>query len=605
VFNSYRDAGYAVMKIPDGSGVDVGWMLKCQLAVTAHDEAGRLRDATSVQSHGALDDAYGGYTGELGCVVHSDNSGADVALWAPNARRVTLLLHGGPRGGDAHRMEMSESADDGVWRASCGGEWVGKYYQYEIETYHPWGGGAPDGGLGGVVTSYVTDPYSRSLSADGERTHICDVNAPELNPTGWDSLKKPKPPGGGEVFEPTDMAIYELHVRDFSALDESTPDALRGKYAAFTCDGSVPVRHLENLAKAGLTHVHLLPSYDFGSVPERAENQAGIDHGWLASLPSNSDEQQAAVGAIANDDAFNWGYDPVHYGVPEGSYATDPDGSARVVEFRSMVQGLNKIGLRTVCDVVYNHTLSAGPSDGKSVLDKCVPGYYHRRNMDGFYENSTCCNNTASENSMMERLIVDDLVHWARDYKVDGFRFDLMGHIMLRTIIKARDALASLTMEKDGVDGRSIYLYGEGWDYAEVERNRVGVNASQLNLAGTGVGSFNDRLREGIMGGSPFGDPRTQGVLTGLFFAPNGFIEQGTADNQRDRVMEDCEKVIAAMAGNLKEYRFTNRKGFSTPGKDAAWVGSNVGYAAEPRETVNYVSGEFTFTFIRMGNSID
>jgi hypothetical protein len=160
-------------------------------------------------------------------------------------------------------------------------------------------------------------------------------------------------------------------------------------------------------------------------------------------------------------------------------------------------------------------------------------------------------------------------------------------------------------MEKDGVDGRSIYLYGEGWDYAEVERNRVGVNASQLNLAGTGVGSFNDRLREGIMGGSPFGDPRTQGVLTGLFFAPNGFIEQGTADNQRDRVMEDCEKVIAAMAGNLKEYRFTNRKGFSTPGKDAAWVGSNVGYAAEPRETVNYVSGEFTFTFIRMGNSID
>jgi pullulanase-type alpha-1,6-glucosidase len=482
---------------------------------------------------------------------------------------------------------------------------VGKYYQYEIETYHPWGGGAPDGGLGGVVTSYVTDPYSRSLSADGERTHICDVNAPELKPTGWDSLKKPKPPGGGEVFEPTDMAIYELHVRDFSALDESTPDALRGKYAAFTCDGSVPVRHLENLAKAGLTHVHLLPSYDFGSVPERAENQAGIDHGWLASLPSNSDEQQAAVGAIANDDAFNWGYDPVHYGVPEGSYATDPDGSARVVEFRSMVQGLNKIGLRTVCDVVYNHTLSAGPSDGKSVLDKCVPGYYHRRNMDGFYENSTCCNNTASENSMMERLIVDDLVHWARDYKVDGFRFDLMGHIMLRTIIKARDALASLTMEKDGVDGRSIYLYGEGWDYAEVERNRVGVNASQLNLAGTGVGSFNDRLREGIMGGSPFGDPRTQGVLTGLFFAPNGFIEQGTADNQRDRVMEDCEKVIAAMAGNLKEYRFTNRKGFSTPGKDAAWVGSNVGYAAEPRETVNYVSGEFTFTFIRMGNSID
>ena len=224
-----------------------------------------------------------------------------------------------------------------------------------------------------------------------------------------------------------------------------------------------------------------------------------------------SDEQQAAIGSIVNDDAFNWGYDPVHYGVPEGSYATDPDGGARIVEYRAMVAGLAKMGLRTVCDVVYNHTLSAGPHDGRSVLDKCVPGYYHRRNLDGFYENSTCCNNTASENSMMERLIVDDLVHWAVDYKIDGFRFDLMGHIMLRTILRARDALAALTVERDGVDGRSIYLYGEGWDYAEVERNRVGKNASQLNLAGTGVGSFNDRLREGIMGGSPFGDPRVQG----------------------------------------------------------------------------------------------
>ena len=588
-----RDAGYAVMRIPDDVPDDArAWMLKCQLAVTAHDADGRLRDATSVQSHGALDDVFGGYEGELGCVVDGGGAGARMSLWAPNARRVTLLLHRGPRGGDDIRVEMREGERDGVWRASVGAEWAGgdSYYRYEIETYHPWGEGAPDGGLGSIVTSVVTDPYSRSLGADGERTHVCDVNAPELKPPGWDGLRKPKPPGGGDAFEPTDMAIYELHVRDFSTLDESTPAHLRGKYAAFTCEGTAPVRHLENLAKAGLTHVHLLPSYDFGSVPERVENQANVDHGWLASLPSNSDEQQAAIGSIANDDAFNWGYDPVHYGVPEGSYATDPDGGARIVEYRVMVAGLAKMGLRTVCDVVYNHTLSAGPHDRRSVLDKCVPGYYHRRNLDGFYENSTCCNNTASENSMMERLIVDDLVHWAVDYKIDGFRFDLMGHIMLRTILRARDALAALTVERDGVDGRSIYLYGEGWDYAEVERNRVGKNASQLNLAGTGVGSFNDRLREGIMGGSPFGDPRVQGVLTGLYFAPNGFIDQGTADNQRNRVMEDCEKVIAAMAGNLKEYRFVNRKGFSTPGKDAAWVGSNVGYAAEPRETVNYVS---------------
>ena len=293
---------------------------------------------------------------------------------------------------------------------------------------------------------------------------------------------------------------------------------------------------------------------------------------------------------MANNDAFNWGYDPVHYGVPEGSYSTDPDGSARIIEYRQMVSDLARMNLRVVCDVVYNHTLSAGPEDRQSVLDKCVPGYYHRRNFDGNYEQSTCCNNTASDNRMMEKLIVDDLVHWAKDYKVDGFRFDLMGHLMLRTVRRARDALDRLTLERDGVDGKSIYMYGEGWDYAEVERNRVGVNASQKNLAGTGIGSFNDRLREGVMGGSPFGDPRVQGVLTGLFFDPNGFIDQGPPERQYEELTKDSEKVIVAMAGNLAGFKFMNREGFETEGKHACWFDSFVAYAGEPSETVNYVS---------------
>ena len=312
-------------------------------------------------------------------------------------------------------------------------------------------------------------------------------------------------------------------------------------------------------------------------MPERVEQQKTVDPEWLASLPPNSSDQQAAVAAIARDDAFNWGYDPVHYGVPEGSYATEPDGAARVLEYRRMVQGLAGLGLRVVCDVVYNHTQSAGPSDGKSVLDKVVPGYYHRRDLDGRYENSTCCNNTASENRMMERLIVDDLLHWARTYKVDGFRFDLMGHIMLRTMVKAKEALAALTLSRDGVDGSKIYLYGEGWDYAEVAYGRVGTNASQINLGGTGIGSFNDRLREGVMGGSPFGDPRVQGVMTGLFFRPNMLIDQGDADAQRKRLVEDNEKVIAAMAGNLREYRFENKEGSRPPAATRAGWGATSG----------------------------
>ena len=304
-----------------------------------------------------------------------------------------------------------------------------------------------------------------------------------------------------------------------------------------------------------------------------------MDPEWLASLPPNSSDQQAAVAAIARDDAFNWGYDPVHYGVPEGSYATEPDGAARA-GVPPDGAGPGGVGLRVVCDV-YSHTQSAGPSDGKSVLDKVVPGYYHRRDLDGRYENSTCCNNTASENRMMERLIVDDLLHWA-SVQSGRFRFDLMGHIMLRTMVKAKKALAALTLSRDGVDGSKIYLY-EGWDYAEVAYGRVGTNASQINLGGTGIGSFNDRLREGVMGGSPFGDPRVQGVMTGLFFRPNMLIDQGDADAQRKRLVEDNEKVIAAMAGNLREYRFENKEGFQTPGRDACWVGSNVGYAAQPR----------------------
>ena len=603
-----RAAGYTLARVPEAFVREgyVPWLAKCQLAVQCKDinadgSHGRLRDATSVQNHGAVDDVFGGYEGPLGVAIERGSSGGfagfgggvknrdaasvTVRVWAPTARRVRFRLFDRASGDDpSFDTEMTESAD-GVWTVIGPIDWEGKYYQFEVDAYHPWGGGP----AGSFVRAVATDPYSRSLSADGRRSHIADVNSPALKPAGWDDTERWKS-ACVQSAEPTDYAIYELHVRDFSAMDASTPWDVRGKYLAFAEPDTAPTAHLRSLAEAGLTHVHLLPTYDFGSVPERVEQQKTVDPEWLASLPPNSSDQQAAVAAIARDDAFNWGYDPVHYGVPEGSYATEPDGAARVLEYRRMVQGLAGLGLRVVCDVVYNHTQSAGPSDGKSVLDKVVPGYYHRRDLDGRYENSTCCNNTASENRMMERLIVDDLLHWARTYKVDGFRFDLMGHIMLRTMVKAKEALAALTLSRDGVDGSKIYLYGEGWDYAEVAYGRVGTNASQINLGGTGIGSFNDRLREGVMGGSPFGDPRVQGVMTGLFFRPNMLIDQGDADAQRKRLVEDNEKVIAAMAGNLREYRFENKEGFQTPGRDACWVGSNVGYAAQPRETVNYVS---------------
>ena len=200
-----------------------------------------------------------------------------------------------------------------------------------------------------------------------------------------------------------------------------------------------------------------------------------------------------------------------------------------------MVQGLSDMGLKTICDVVYNHTQSAGPSDGKSVLDKIVPGYYHRRNFDGGYENSTCCNNTASENWMMERLIVDDLVHWARTYKIDGFRFDLMGHLMLRTILRARRELDALTLERDGVDGRGIYMYGEGVGLrgggAEPRRGE----REPAEPGGTGIGSFNDTPQGGNHGREPVRGPQDAGRPDRPVFLPERLGRPGRRRRAAER----------------------------------------------------------------------
>ena len=186
------------------------------------------------------------------------------------------------------------------------------------------------------------------------------------------------------------------------------------------------MRHLRALADAGLNTVHLLPVFDIATIPERRADQQSPTCD-LGALPPDSTQQQACVAAVAGRDGFNWGYDPWHYTTPEGSYATNPEGPGRTLEFRNMVASLNRAGLRVVMDVVYNHTTASG-QDPRSVLDRIVPGYYHRLSLTGAVETSTCCANTASEHRMMEKLIVDSVVTWARDYKVDGFRFDLMGH---------------------------------------------------------------------------------------------------------------------------------------------------------------------------------
>ena len=561
-------AGYAAFRIPVGRLAEVPAALKSQVAISAVDGSGALLDATSLQIPGVLDDLFA-YNGPLGATFA--NGTPTLRVWAPTARAVKLhVFHtAGAAAADAV-LDMAPEGETGVWSIVGQPAWNGWFYAYEVEVYVR--------STGRIERNLVTDPYSVSLSRNSRRSQFVDLEAAAWKPPGWNALHKPA------LAAPEDIVLYELHVRDFSASDPSVPEALRGTFRAFTVD-SHGTRHLAALARAGLTHVHLLPAFDIASVDE--DKSSWLEPGDLSAFAADSDQQQAVVSAVAGADAFNWGYDPWHYTVPEGSYASQADGAMRVLEFREMVQGLSHLGLRVVMDVVYNHTTASGQSD-RSVLDRVVPGYYHRLDADGAVEHSSCCENTASEHRMMEKLLVDSALAWAKHYKVDGFRFDLMGHHMKRNLLKLRAALDALTPGHDGVDGAKVYLYGEGWNFGEVADNARGENAIQRNMAGTGIGTFNDRLRDGARGGGPFSGLQEQGFVTGLFVDPNG-TDQGSPAEQRATLLQRSDWIRVGLAGNLADFTFQDRFGATVRGRDIDYNGQAAGYTADPQEVVNYV----------------
>jgi pullulanase-type alpha-1,6-glucosidase len=570
------------LTIPAAAAAEVPTILRSQLALAAYSADGRLLDATSVQIPGVLDDLYT-YSGPLGISWEQDpNVAAEILtpvfrLWAPTARSVNLLRYsdGSADSAPVETQPMFFDAENGMWQVSGGAEWRGDYYLYEVEVFAP--------SVGSVVVNRVTDPYSVSLSTNSARSQIVDLRDPALAPEGWDDLSKP-------TFDhPADAVLYELHVRDFSIFDESVPADLRGTYLAFSVPDSVGRNHLRRLAEAGVSHVHLLPTFDIATIEEDRSQQVALPLDQLAALPPDSPEQQALLTPIRDLDGFNWGYDPYHYTVPEGSYSTNPAGTARISEFRQMVQALNADGLRVVLDVVYNHTNAAGQNE-RSVLDRVVPGYYHRLDDNGRVTTSTCCPNTASEHAMMEKLMIDSLLVWAREYKVDGFRFDLMGHHMKANMLAVRAALDSLTLEEDGVDGAAILLYGEGWNFGEVANNARGENAVQFTMGGTGIATFSDRLRDAVRGGGPFDNPRIQGFATGLFTDPSDFLGNGTNATQQRRLLEYSDWIRLGLAGNLKDYRFVAANGRETRGALIFYNGAPAGYTVEPYEQVVYVS---------------
>jgi pullulanase-type alpha-1,6-glucosidase len=562
------------LKISADDLADVPTMLTGQVAVAASAGGVRL-DATGLQIPGVLDDLYA-TDADLGTTWSGETP--TVALWAPTAKSVTLQLF--DDSGDNSATEVVMDRDGGVWSTTGDADWAGKQYLFDVEVFVP--------STGGVEHNLVTDPYSVALSTNSARSMVVDLSDQTLEPEGWDEVAKPS------LAQPEDISVYELHVRDFSASDTSVPPEQRGTFEAFALEGTNGTDHLERLADAGLTHVHLLPAFDFATVDEDRTTWQQPDDAALGALGPDSDEQQAAVSATADMDGFNWGYDPWHYTVPEGSYSTDPEGGQRIVEFRDMVAALNADGLRVVMDVVYNHTTAAG-QDPKSVLDRVVPGYYHRLDDTGAVETSTCCSNTASEHDMMGKLMVDSVVTWATQYKVDGFRFDLMGHHTKQNMLDIRAALDALTLADDGVDGEAIYLYGEGWNFGEVADDARFVQATQLNMAGTGIGTFNDRHRDAVRGGGPFdgGDSLVlnQGIVNGLWYDPNEMVvDNGPSEaDQKAELLLSADQVRVGLAGNLADYQFVDRTGTTVTGSQVDYNGSPTGYTADPQENIVYV----------------
>ncbi|HTT11029.1 MAG TPA: pullulanase-type alpha-1,6-glucosidase [Burkholderiaceae bacterium] len=550
--------------------------------VVARYHGGKLADATSLQIAGVLDALYT-FKGRLGTVSgfgvrdwNADDGklarpgGLQFRLWAPTAHYVNLVVYDSPSAPAGKTLPMRWSAATGVWSVEGDRSWINrKYYKYDLAVYVR--------STGHVEVNSVTDPYSLGLSVDSQRSLVVDLDSPETKPSGWRDPDEDRPRRGG--FGP--LSVYELHVRDFSASDSSVPPAWRGKFLAFTDKHSRGMTHLRALADAGLTYVHLLPSFDFATVPENPADQQ------VPSVPAaapDSSDQQAAVGVTRNKDAFNWGYDPWHYTVPEGSYATDANGLARIREFRAMVQGLHDAGLKVVMDVVYNHTTASG-QDPKSVLDRIVPGYYHRLDASGNVLADSCCSDTASENAMFAKLMIDSTEVWTRAYGIDAFRFDLMSFHPKDLMVKLRDNLRRYNPD--------VYIYGEGWNFGAIANDARFVQASQLNMAGTGIGTFSDRLRDAVRGGGPFDGStalvKNQGFINGLWYDNNAAADPQNA-SQRDGLAHLKDLIMLGMAGNLKDYMLVDKDGNLVAGSQVDYFGQPAAYTGRPDENIVYAS---------------
>jgi pullulanase len=379
-------------------------------------------------------------------------------VWSPNAAsvRVNIFEHGSDNEGDAGSImsrAMSLDKTTGVWSVTINGDLLNKYYTYSVTH--------------GKTTKETADVYAKACGVNGQRSMVVDLST--TNPEGWENDKHVL------VQNQTDASVWEISVADFSSSESSgVSEANRGKYLAFTEEGTTvngvqgaSSTCVDYLKKLGVKYVQIMPFYDFGSV----------------------DESKNIM------DQYNWGYDPVNYNCPEGSYSTNPKmGEVRIKECKQMIQALHNAGIGVIMDVVYNHTYTSD-----SWFQRTVPNYYYRMNNDGTFSNgSGCSNDTASEHLMFRKYMIDSVTYWASEYHIDGFRFDLMGLHDVTTMNSIRTALDNLYA--DG-SGSRILMYGEAWDMA-TNCDEGTVLASQKNLKQLSdrIGAFDDTIRDAIKG---------------------------------------------------------------------------------------------------------
>lgn len=378
-------------------------------------------------------------------------------LWAPTAEEVRVLLYDSGNEGSAYQTLSLEMGEDGIWNTSIKEDLKGKFYTFNVKVNGKWLGDTP-----GIM--------AKAVGVNGKRAAVIDLRS--TDPEGWANDVRPL------LKDYADIIVYEMHHRDFS-LDSVSGIRNKGKFLALTELGTTTSQGektgIDHLKELGVTHVHILPSYDYASVDE-----------------SKPDKAQ-----------YNWGYDPQNYNVPDGSYSTDPyKPDVRIKEFKQMVQALHKAGIRVVLDMVYNHTFNTEESN----FERTVPGYFYRQTKDGKPANgSGCGNETASDRAMMRKYMVESVLYWINEYHIDGFRFDLMGIHDIETMNEIRAAV-------DKIDP-SIFIYGEGWAASapQLDQEELAMKANIYKMPR--IAAFSDEMRDGLRGG--WDDDRKGAFLIG------------------------------------------------------------------------------------------